>query len=149
MGVKDLKDRLLESLNPSAFSLNSSQGIVFLLIVIILIYSFYKHAIKAVGWLCGILIVYEVFYCLSLTGLNSYIPLSTVFKHDVLVSIAQLFVGTPICDGLLYVAAFIGRLTSHIWSLCGWIVKGLWFLVVEIGDLLKDAWNACWQHEGR
>ena len=142
MGIKDLKDRLLESLNPSAFSLNSSQGIVFLLLIIILVYSFYKHAIKAVGWLCGILIVYEAFYCLSLTGLNNYIPLSTVFKHDVLVSIAQLFVGTPICDGLLYVAAFIGRLMTRIWSLCGWIVEGLWFLVVEISNMLKDTWNA-------
>ena len=142
MGIKDLKDRLLESLNPSAFSLNSSQGIVFLLLIIILVYSFYKHAIKAVGWLGGILIVYEAFYCLSLTGLNNYIPLSTVFKHDVLVSIAQLFVGTPICDGLLYVAAFIGRLMTRIWSLCRWIVEGLWFLVVEIGNMLKDTWNA-------
>lgn len=149
MGIKDLKDRLLESLNPSIFSLNSIPGIIILILIIMLIYSFYRHATKAIGWFGGILIVYEAFYCLSLTGLNDFIPLSYVFKHDILVSISQLFVGTPICDGLLYIAAFIGALMAKIWSICGWMFGGISYGLEFVFDLIKEAWHAFWTHEGR
>lgn len=146
MGVSEIKDNLVNSLNPSAFSLDSIPGIICIILLITLFYSLYKRATKAVGWLLGILIVYEAMYCLSLTGFNDLVHLSTVFKHDILVSIAQLFVGTPICTGLLYIASFIAAVMQKIWNICGGALHGCWFLVEFVIDVIKDAWQTFWNH---
>lgn len=142
--INNIKERLLESLNPSAFSLNSIPGIIFIILLITLVYCIYKKATKAISWLAGGLLVYEALYCLSLTGFNDLVPLSVIFKYDVLTAIAQLFVGTPICTGLLYVVSFLGALMSKIWDICKDIVLGLWWLVEMVIDLVKQAWNTFW-----
>lgn len=142
--IVSIKDRLMESLNPSAFSLNSIPGIICVILIITLIYGLYKKATKAVSWFLSILLVYEAFYCLSLTGFNDLVPLSKVFKYDVLTAIAQLFVGTPICTGLLYVVAFISALMSKIWDLCAGLVHGMWWFVEWCIDLVKMAWQEFW-----
>lgn len=142
--IQNIKDYLMDSLNPSIFSFNSIPGILIIILIIILIHSFYKKAIESIGWIIGILLVYELFYCLSLTGINDYIPLSYVFKYDILVSIAQLFVGTPICDGLLYVASFCAALMQRIWMLGETVFKAIWWILQICWELAQQAWTAFW-----
>ena len=146
MGISEIKDRLFESLNPSIFSLNSIPGIIVLILIITIIYCIAKKATQALNWILKFILLYECFFCLSLTGFNDLVPLSKVFRFDICTSLAQLFVGTPICDGFLYVASFIAALMNRIWEICRDICYGMWW-IVELGwDLIKDGWHSFWNH---
>jgi hypothetical protein len=94
-------------LNPSALTLDSIEGIITLLLILFLVKSIFEKSIKLISWcIAGILLI-QIGYWLSFTGINDYIPLSSVFKYDILSSIAQLFVGTKVCDVILYINAFL------------------------------------------
>lgn len=118
MNISEIKDRLFESLNPSIFSLNSIPGIIVLILIITIIYCIAKKATQAVSRILKFILLYECFFCLSLTGFNDLVPLSKVFRFDICTSLTQLFVGTPICNGLLYATSFIAALMNRIWEIC-------------------------------
>ena len=116
-----LKDEFANTLNSSAFTSDSIEGWIIILVTLFLIYELSHKAVKFTGWLIGLIFFFQIGHWLSFTGLNDIIPLDVVFKYDVLTAVAQCFVGTRICDWLLYANSFI-----HI------VCNGLWEKFVEV-----------------
>lgn len=119
--ISALKNELDALLNSSAFSTDSIEGWIIILLVGFIAWNIYRKALKFVGWSISVIFLFQVFYWLSLTGLNDVIPLSTIFKYDVLTSIAQCFQGTVICDVILWINAAIRTICNGLWTtLCDW-----------------------------
>lgn len=127
--ISALKDELYSLLNSSAFSTDSIEGWILILLVGFIIWNIYKKALKFVGWSVAVIFMFQVCYWLSFTGLNDIIPLSVIFKYDVLTSIAQCFVGTPVCDIILWINSTIHIICTNLWAtLCDWynVVVSYW-----------------------
>lgn len=133
--VGALRDEFQNLLNTSAFSKDSIEGWIIIILCLILVYEISQKAIKAVGWLIGAIFFFQVCYWLSLTSVNDTIPLSVIFKYDVLQAIAQCFVGTRLCDFLLWADAFMRVVCSKTWEL----LKGLDLHIPEMH--LRDHFN--------
>lgn len=117
-----IKDELSAMLNSAAFSTDSIEGWLVILLTGFLIYNLGRKAMKFVAWSVSAIFLVQVCYWLSFTGLNSIIPLSEIFKYDVLTSIAQCFVGTRLCDGILYVNATIQSICIQGYNtVAGWL----------------------------
>ena len=112
-----MKDEFMGMLNSSAFTTDSVEGWLIILLCLFLIYEISQRAVKFVGWLVCVIFLFQICYWLSFTGLNNVIPLSKFFKYDVLTAVAQCFVGTKICDLLLYANAFIHMVCSEMYNL--------------------------------
>lgn len=106
-GIVEIKNMLADTLNPSVFSWDSAEGVVVTILCVVIVYRITKNLGSFVGWLLGALFLIQLGYVLGFTTLNNYIPFSEIFKFDVITAMAQLFAGTPVCDALLYVSAFI------------------------------------------
>lgn len=106
-GITAIKNALASTLNPSAFSWDSTEGIVVAILALVIIYRITRNLGDFVGWLIGGLFMIQLGYLMGFTPLNEYIPFSAIFRFDVVTALAQLFTGTPVCDALLYVSAFI------------------------------------------
>lgn len=113
------KEELEATLNSSAFTLDSLQGWIVIIVVLIMIRGFWMKTVRAVGWGCGVLVFFQICYGLSLTGLNDVIPLSKMFKFDLMTSVAQCFAGTKLCDILLWCDSFIIVSMSRLWDIIG------------------------------
>lgn len=100
-----------QTVNPNALSIDSLEGIIVICLIIFAIYAIGKRMLKAVCWCMGALILIELLYGLSLTGFNDIIPISNIIKYDLMVSVAQVFSGTVICDWLLSLSAWIHMIT--------------------------------------
>lgn len=100
-----IKDELLSMLNPSAFTTDSLEGWLVILIVVYLAYRIFKEGVKLVNWLISAILFVQVCYYFGHTGLNSVIPFSEFFKYDVLTAVAQCFVGTKLCDVILFLSS--------------------------------------------
>lgn len=116
--IAAIKEELLQILNPSAFSADSVEGWLIIVLGIMLIHSLWKKATSAILWSAGAIVCCQILYGLSLTGFNQIIPLSYVFKYDVMTSIAQCFVGTKACDALLYFDSIIIATMDGLWNSC-------------------------------
>ena len=114
-----IKDEFCGVLNPSAFTSDSIEGWVIMIVGLILIRSFWEKSIKAAWWCIGMIFMAQVFYALSLTGFNDIIPLGKVFKYDVMTSLAQCFVGTKLCDIILWFDSVIIATMDGMWDKCG------------------------------
>ena len=120
--IISMKNDLMGLINPSAFTSDSVEGVIIILLFLFLVYEVSHKAIHFAGWLCGLIFMFQVGHWLSFTGLNRMIPLNTIFKYDVLTAIAQCFVGTKVCDGLLYANAFIRTVCSQMYNLLSGLV---------------------------
>lgn len=114
--VVSIKDQLFEMLNSSAFTSDSAQGWIVMIILVVLVYKLSQNALDFVGWCIGVIAFIQICYWLGHTGLNNIIPFSNIFKYDILQSVAQCFVGTKICDWLLYADAFIRNICNMAWD---------------------------------
>ena len=117
--VISTRNTLVSVLNDSAISKDSIEGIIVIILIAALIYTATKRAVSLASWILGALVVIQFLYGLSQTPFNDIIPISNFIKYDILQSIAQLFVGTPICNALLMLDAFIRAGTSSLWDLFG------------------------------
>jgi hypothetical protein len=115
MTIADIQEQLKNLLNPNTWSLDSTEGIITLVLTVFLIYAIKEKASKFIMWCIGGLLLIQIFYLLSLTNLNNYIPFGTIFKYDMFASLAQLCVGTKLSDGLLWCDAWL----RHILELVG------------------------------
>lgn len=113
-GITEIKEILGNTLNPSAFTLDSAEGVVVTVLAIVIVYKITKNLGDFVGWLIGALFLIQLGHVLGFTALNNYIPFSAIFKFDVVTAMAQLFAGTPVCDALLYVSAFFNFLAKVV-----------------------------------
>lgn len=105
--VADIQEQLKNILNPSAWHLDSTEGIITLVLTLFLIYAIKEKAGKFIMWCVGGLLLIQIFYILGQTGVNNYIPFATIFKYDYFSSLAQLCVGTKLSDGLLWCDAWL------------------------------------------
>ena len=105
--IQNIAGELANNINPSAFTTDSIQGWITIALIIILIYEASTRAMKIVGFIASVMILFQVGFWLSATGMNYFIPLSDIFKYDIFTSIAQCFAGTRICDALLWADAFM------------------------------------------
>lgn len=115
--IMTMKDQLLSHLNPSAFSTDSIEGWIIMALCLWIVYEVAHKAIDIVWWLVGALLIFQVGYWLSLTGLNNIVHLSEIFKYDLFMAVAQCFVGTKFCDVLLYIDSFLQTTFLSAWSM--------------------------------
>lgn len=128
--VQFFKDSSSELLNSSMFSTDSIEGWICIFLLGFIIWNLWRKVMHFVSWSIAVIFLLQVFYWLSFTSLNNYIPLSDWFKYDVLTSIAQCFVGTKICDILLYINAWLKTL---MFTVCNYIFDG------GFADMLRNA----------
>ena len=106
-GVIEIHEMLKSWLNPSIFTLDSAEGVIVVGLCIIIVYRVTRNLGDFIGWCIGLLFVIQLGHVLGFTVLNNYFPFRDIFKFDVLAAPAQLFAGTRIADGILYVDAFM------------------------------------------
>lgn len=85
---------------------------------------------------CMSLLLFEILHVFAMSRLGSQVPvLQSIFQYDVLQSLAQLCVGTPVCSVLLYVQVFI----NHTFGLAFDMVVLLWDLIKPVFEFVKDS----------
>lgn len=114
--INAFKDELMNLLNTKAFSTDSIEGWIIILLLGFIAWNIYRKALNFVGWSVSVILLFQVFYYLGQTGFNNIIPLATVFKYDVLTSLAQCFAGTRVCDGILWINAAIHTICVSLWT---------------------------------
>lgn len=124
--LRDLHDTLLQELNPEILSNDSVRSILFLLLGFGVMVFCIRTLKRAVQWWLGLILFIEVMYFIAFgTSVGNVLPfLKTVFKYDVFQMLAQLCVGTKVCDVVLYIRAFLQSVivicVTVIWQfLCG------------------------------
>lgn len=125
MSVESVKQGLEQTLNQSVFSGDSVYGIlIVILIVFLLIRSIHKMT-NFVLSLCGFLLLLQVMHWVSMNTLvGTWVPvLQSVFKYDVFTALAQLFVGTPVADGLLWLQAWLNTVLAAVASWVLYLVQ--------------------------
>lgn len=103
-------------LNSNRWSIDSIEGVIIILIILFLVYSISKKLIDFIWWCIGLLLFIQIGYILSLTSLNNTIPLSTIFRYDILSAIAQVFVGTKFSDILLWISKHLNTTITGAWD---------------------------------
>lgn len=91
-----------EILNPQTFSGSDLESFIVMLLILIAAYKLFHKAYKFAWWCIGLLFAIELGYLLSLSGLNNYIPFSSVFTYDIGVSVANFFAGTRVATAILW-----------------------------------------------
>lgn len=134
--VTAIKEYLEATLNPSALSSDSIEGWIVLFICLVITYKITKNAGDFIGWLIGLLFIIQLGYWLGQTKLDDIVPLSQIFKYDILAAVAQCFAGTRICDALLYVDAFIRNVADIVFRFFDYIAPHATDL---IRDIMKNA----------
>jgi len=114
--ITEIKDKLDSTLNAHSISPDSIEGIVIMFAIGFIIWGIYRRALKFVKWSLSVILICEIMYWLGRTSFNDIVPVANVFKHDILTSIAQCFVGTKVCDGILWVDAFIRSVIISLWN---------------------------------
>lgn len=122
MQLPDISGKLSQ-LSDTVFSTASIEGIVIIALICWLIFGVARKMKHLVGWILGVIFVFEVGHLVAYSSLGNWVPeLRTLFKYDVLTAVAQLFVGTPVCEWILYIQSF---LSSGI-SRCADLIVMLW-----------------------
>lgn len=122
--VTALKEALESTLSSSVLSFDSLYGLGLIIGIAVLIILIAKRIIKHVSWIIAFVLFVEVMHLMAYgTELGDMLPiLRIMFKYDVLTSLAQLCVGTPIADGLLYAQAWLNTtIGTAVSKFIGWI----------------------------
>ena len=110
----------IPELNPSAFSINSVQGILFLILAFFVIKWSSQKFVDIAFKLVGIILLLEILYILGQSPIDKYIGISELIKYDVFGSIAQLMPGTKLAEWLL---TFGNILSNFLLNLFNWVLK--------------------------
>lgn len=133
--VNEIKEHLSGLLNESVFTLDSIEGVIVIILCVLIIYEASRKAIQIAEWLFAVIFLFQVCYWLGYTSLNDIIPFNKVFKYDVITAVAQCFVGTKFCDGLLWFNAFIRALCVRVWTV---IDHYLPYVHIKLSDNIYD-----------
>lgn len=104
---QSIKDELMSLLNPSAFTIDSLEGILLIGLIIYMIYHMTKKTKRIIKFCLEIMLALQIGYWLSFTSINNIINLRSIFKYDIITAIAQVFVETKLCDILISLNAVI------------------------------------------
>ncbi len=92
-----------EILNPTTWQTANLESFIVMFLILAICYKTFHKAYKFAMWCMGLLLFVQVGYVLGQSNLNNIIPLSTVFKYDVGVSLANFFAGTKIAEWILWI----------------------------------------------
>ena len=67
-------------------SAQNFEGLLVVILVIFMGYSISKKMLKLASSALGVLMIMQLGYMFSLTNVNDYIPLSSIFKYDIVTS---------------------------------------------------------------
>ena len=109
MSVENLKGVLEGTLNDSVLTPNSIYGIVILVVIVYLIIHGIRKVTSSIGSIISFILLIEIGHiCAFYSSLGVWVPvLRDIFKYDVFTALAQLCIGTPIADALLYTQAWL------------------------------------------
>lgn len=128
---QNLHDTFLQELNPEIFSTDSFRSLAFLILGFGVMFFCMRTFKRAIQWWIGLILFVEMMYFIAFgTQVGVNFPfLQNIFKYDVFQMMAQLCVGTKVCDVILYIRAFLqGTITvcvTVIWN----FVKWLWYWI--------------------
>lgn len=109
-----IRDELMNMLNPSAFTTDSIEGLLLIGLIVYMIYHMTKKTKRIIKFCLEVMLALQIGYWLSFTSLNNLIDLKSIFKYDIITAIAQVFVGTKICDMLIDLNAIIKTIFIEI-----------------------------------
>lgn len=123
MDVESVKQALEGTLNSSVLSTDSLYGILIIIVVAYLVIRGIRK-VTSIGSVIGFILFLEIAHILAFnTSLGEVAPVAKeIFKYDVFTALAQLFVGTPIADALLYTQAW---LNTVMMTVVAWVMKFL------------------------
>ena len=125
MSVEGVKGVLEGTLNESVLTPNSIYGIVIIVVIAYLIIHGIRKVTSSIGSIIGFILLIEIGHIAAFySSVGIWAPvLKEIFKYDVFTALAQLCVGTPIADALLYTQAWLiavmDRVVSFITSILG------------------------------
>ena len=126
--VENLANTLKSTLNPSAWTTDSLYGIIILVLIVWFVIRLIRGVTRSIGSILGLIFILEVGHILafnSTVGME-YPVLKEIFKYDVLTAIAQLFVGTKVCDFLLSAQAWLIQVVDKVaWFINGILTQGI------------------------
>ena len=129
--VENLANTLKSTLNPSAWTTDSLYGIIILVLIVWFVIRLIRGVTRSIGSILsilGLIFILEVGHILafnSTVGME-YPVLKDIFKYDVLTAIAQLFVGTKVCDFLLSAQAWLIQVVDKVaWFINGILTQGI------------------------
>lgn len=124
MDVESVKQALEGTLNSSVLSTDSLYGILIIIVVAYLVIRGIRKVTSSIGSVIGFILFLEIAHILAFnTSLGEVAPVAKeIFKYDVFTALAQLFVGTPIADALLYTQAW---LNTVMMTVVAWVMKFL------------------------
>lgn len=104
-------EQLAEELNPHWFSSETLQGLLILLVVVGLVVCVIRGLTKLAMSGIMFLLLIQMLHIFGQSHLGMQIApwMSSWFQYDVLQSLAQVFVGTPVAKYILYVQAFLNE----------------------------------------
>lgn len=109
-------EHFTEFLHCGLFTTDSLEGWLCIFILGFFLWGLGKKALKFVSWSCAVIFLIQVFYWLSFTSLNAKIPLDSIFKYDVLGSIAGCFEDARIADILNNINDYIKSVITMTWE---------------------------------
>lgn len=116
MNVESVKQMLESTLNSSAFSTDSLYGLLIILVVAYLVVRGIRKVTSSIGSILGFILFLEIAHILAFnSSLGQWAPITQeIFKYDVFTALAQLCVGTPIADALLYLQAWLNTVMATV-----------------------------------
>lgn len=123
-----------EFLNCGLFTTDSLEGWLCIFILGYFLWKLVQKAADFVNWSICMILLIQIGYYLSQTSLNDIIPLSVVFRMDVLGSITSLVKNQMIHDGLTWLNEHIELYFKLGWDM---ISSGEIFHVIRKALLLE------------
>ena len=140
--IDETKGLLESTLNSHNISMDSIEGIIIIFALAFIAWGIYKQAMKWVKWSLAVILFCEFMYWLGQTSFNNLIPVGEVFRYDILTAIAQVFVGTKVCEALLWIDAFIRSVCITVWGFiepyAGKIAEGFENMLHTFGEHIKE-----------
>ena len=134
MDIQSMKDALEGTLNSTALSTDSIYGILIIIVIAYLIIRGIRHVTSSIGSIVGFVLFLEICHILAFnTSVGTWFPAAQdIFKYDVFTALAQLCVGTPVADFLLWTQAWLN-------TVCLTVVKYVMYFMQQWTNYAKTS----------
>jgi hypothetical protein len=95
----------------------------------------WEKCVSAISWWICAIIFCQSMYIFSTTGMNDLIPLSHVFKYDILSSFVRTFDGTRAGHAVGWFNAYLTFVLTSLWNKIGW-------LAVDLAGIFGKVWES-------
>lgn len=126
--LQEIQDVLLKNINPDIFSTDYAKSVLFFLFGIGIAVFVFRTLKKAICWWLGLIFFMEIMHFIAFQTIfgTQYPILQELFKYDVLSMLAQIFVGTKLCEWILYARAFleatVGTAVMMLYHFLLWLI---------------------------